>query len=313
MTGASAELISICIPTYRRPALLAEAIESCLFQTYPEVEIVIGDDSPDTESERLVAEFEARHPGRFRYRHNVPSLGQNSNVNDLFARAQGSRLVLLHDDDLLLPDATSRLAGLWENLPTLDAAFGKQILVEHDGTPSGEKLTRELNEEYHRVFANAGRQAIPAVAGFTRMFPNDGFLVSTVLARTIGYRSVAEIGDACDTDFGIRLCAAARDVWFLDEFTAKYRLTGESISRGSIVAPYTYDMLRTLRVPAAAEAMLQKARREIAPSAVSGFARLGKPGRAWETFRSADYPLGSRLSARGAYHFLLILKAMLSR
>src|ERR1700761_5759568 len=116
-------LISICIPTYQRPDLLAEALESCFAQTYTQFEIVIGDDSQDVDTERLVAGYEIAYPGRIRYERHIPSLGQNRNVNDLFARARGSRLLLLHDDDRLLPDALRSLAKLWEDLPTLDAAF----------------------------------------------------------------------------------------------------------------------------------------------------------------------------------------------
>jgi glycosyltransferase involved in cell wall biosynthesis len=306
-------LISICIPTYRRPDLLAKALMSCLSQTYPQLEIVVGDDSPDDESERLVSHYESLHPGRIRYKHHLPSLGQNSNVNDLFARAQGSRLLLLHDDDLLLPNAVSSLAALWELLPTLDAAFGKQILIENDGTPTAEERTKALNVGYHRVSANAGRQTIPVVAGLSRMFPNDGFLVSTALALKIGYRSKKEVGDACDTDFGLRLCAAARDIWFLDDFTMQYRMSNESISKYSVVAPYTYDMLLALTVPSAAAPMLDEERRKLAPGAVSGFAQLGQPGRAWKVFMSKDYSVRKRLSARGGYHLLLIVKSLWQR
>jgi glycosyltransferase involved in cell wall biosynthesis len=306
-------LISICIPTYQRPDLLAEALESCFLQTYPQFEIVIGDDSQDIDTEQLIARYSRAHPGRIRYARHVPSLGQNRNVNDLFARAQGSRLLLLHDDDRLLPNALANLARLWEDLPTLDAAFGKQVLIEHDGRPTVEERTKALNDGYHRVAANAGRQLIPVVAGLQRMFPNDGFLVTTELARTIGYRSMEEIGHACDTDFGLRLCAAARDIWFLDEFTMQYRLTGESISKYAIGAPYTYDMLAALRVSPAAEPMLEEARREIAPSAVSGFTQLGQPKRAWQVFQSSDYPLRKRFSARGIYHLLLIARSLFAR
>jgi glycosyltransferase involved in cell wall biosynthesis len=313
MNTSPHSLISICIPTFRRPDLLAEAVDSCFFQTYSPFEVVIGDDSPDGDSERLIAGYQALHPGRIRYKRHVPSLGQNANVNDLFARAEGGRLLLLHDDDLLLPNALANLAKLWEDLPTLDAAFGKQVLIEHDGRPTAQERTDALNEGYHRVASNAGRQTTPVIAGLSRMFPNDGFLVTTKLARVIGYRSIQEIGHACDTDFGIRLCVAARDVWFLDEFTMQYRLTRESISKHSIVAPYAYDMLMTLKVPLAAEVMLKEARREMAPSAVSGFSQLGETRRAWETFTSVEYSHRRRFSVKGAYHFLLIAKSIFGR
>ena len=302
-------LISICIPTYRRPDLLTEALESCFAQTYLEFEVVIGDDSPDDASERVAVAYMDRYPDRILYSRHTPSLGQNGNVNDLFARARGARLLLLHDDDLLVPEALERLAELWEREPDLDAAFGKQYLMEHDGRLARPEQTDALNAGYHRLAANSGLQSIPVVAGLLRMFPNDGFMTTTKLAREIGYRSMEEIGHACDTDFGMRLCARASKVWFLDEFILKYRMSSESISKHSIVDPYTYEMLAGLKVPAAAEPILQGAMKEIAPGAVSGFARLGQSNKAWRLFTSASYPLRQRLSPRGLYHLLLILRS----
>jgi glycosyltransferase involved in cell wall biosynthesis len=311
---SASRLISICIPTYKRPTLLAEALASCFAQGWPELEIVIGDDSPDDATEALVtalAKREDRFADRIHYRHHRPSLGQNGNVNELFARANGSRLLLLHDDDLLLPNAIEHLAKLWDVLPSLDAAFGKQLLIDNEGLLLAPERSEALNTNFHRTAGNAGLQDMPVVTGLLRMFPNDGFLVNTEMARRTGYLPMEEVGQACDTDFGIRLCAAARDVWFLNEFTLKYRLSDESVSNTSIVAPYTFDMLTRLEVPPAAQPILDGARREIAGSAVSGFALLGKPRRALNLFLSPDYGWRQRFSPRGAYHVLRILKSFL--
>ena len=302
------QLISICIPTYRRPALLAEALDSCFLQGYSDLEIVIGDDSPDGETAALVAEYKDRYPNRIHYQQHRPSLGQNHNVNDLFARAHGERLLLLHDDDLLTKDAVERLAACWNLIPKLDGAFGKQLLIREDGTPLPQSETDSLNAGYQRIAANAGQIRIPVTAGIQRMFPNDGFMVRTTLARGIGYRSMKEVGHACDTDFGIRLCAAAENIFFVDAFTCKYRVSSQSISKQSIVEPYTYAMLSNLQVPAAANAILGQARRDLAPGAVSGFARLGYSRKAWKVFCSADYP--KRLNLRSLYHLALITQSL---
>jgi len=46
--------VSIIIPTYKRPDLIKRAIRSILNQTYQDFEIVIIDDSPDDETEKVV-------------------------------------------------------------------------------------------------------------------------------------------------------------------------------------------------------------------------------------------------------------------
>ena len=302
--------VSICIPTYKRPGYLDQALKSCLAQTYSNIEIVIGDDSPDDETRILVEGYIALHPHVICYQQNKPSLGQNANVNDLFRRASWDRLILLHDDDLLEPTAVEDLAACWQHQPPLDGAFGKQYYLHDDGTPADPKSSEELNTAYRRTAENAGLQEFPLAAGIARMFPNDGFMIRTSLAQAIGYRSKKDVGDACDTDFGIRFCAAAQSLWYLDKFTCGYRMSSESVSRTAIVAPYTYRMLRALYVPAELESLRAEAEVNLAPSAVSGLARLGHTREALRLFLSNRYPLRQRLSQRGIYHMLLMLRSV---
>lgn len=303
-------LVSICIPTYKRPDFLSEALDSCFAQTYSPYEILVGDDSPDGDTATLVARYDAANPGKLRYFHNKPSLGQNLNVNALFACAQGDRLVLLHDDDLLLPDALEKLAACWQSHPELDAAFGKQYLIRNDGSPCPQAESDNLNAGYHRVTQNAGSQAAPASAGITGMFPNDGYMVTTALARKIGYRTMEEVGAACDMDFGARLCIAAKHVWFLDDFIASYRLSDDSVGKHALPSPYTLKILSELAVPEESKAAWRQAKQHYAPAAVSGYARQGMPRQAIRVYLSKDYPMKQRFSPRGFYHLLLILKSI---
>jgi glycosyltransferase involved in cell wall biosynthesis len=304
-SAITARLISICIPTYNRADLLGQALDSCFEQTYPEYEIVIGDDSKDDVSEQLVSKYDECHPGKIRYQRNTPSLGQNANVNDLFLRANGDRLVLLHDDDMLLPNALERLASCWDLLPTLAASFGKQYIVDHHANILS-KDSEGLNKAYYRITANSGRQAVPAIPGLLRMFPNDGYMVATALARQTGYRSRDIVGDACDLDFGLRFCMAASNVWFLDEYTSKYRLSEDAVSKHAYPAAYAYDLLKEARVPPDAMNAQRIALEGIAPRAASCFARLDEPGRALGVFLSPHYTLRDKMRVRAFYHLFLI-------
>ena len=46
-------LVSILIPTYNRPHYFKIALESALAQTYSNIEIIVGDDSTNNETEKL--------------------------------------------------------------------------------------------------------------------------------------------------------------------------------------------------------------------------------------------------------------------
>jgi glycosyltransferase involved in cell wall biosynthesis len=305
-------LISICIPTYNRPDLLREALDSCFAQTYSDYEILIGDDSKNDDTEHLMEQYRDRYRGLIHYQRNKPSLGQAGNVNDLFRRAGGDRLVLLHDDDTLLPEALEWLSSCWNELPTLTAAFGKQYMTDHQGNIQMVE-SESLNRTYHRTANNSGQQTVPAVPGLLRMFPNDAYMVITKTAREIGYRPPSEVGEACDTDFGVRLCVAADSVWFLDEYTAKYRNSEDAISKISYLQPFAYSSIEGAAVPTAALPAKRIALQGLAPAAVSGFARLGQPGRALGILLSSNYRLNDKLHPRAAYHSYLIFKAYLRR
>jgi glycosyltransferase involved in cell wall biosynthesis len=311
---AGARLVSICIPTCNRPGLLEEAIASCEAQTYGEFEIVIGDDSSDDRTEQMVKRRRARTMRTkwpIRYERNLPRLGQACNVNRLFARAQGARLVLLHDDDLLEPDALATLDACWRAHPRLTAAFGKQRVIADDGTPRPDATAR-LNRDYRRVPERAGLLAVPALAGIDQMFPNNGYLVDTLAARRIGYRLAGEVGEACDFDFGLRLCVEAAAVCFVDEFVSISRETALSISTHALPAMHAFAQLCESDVPADARTARDAALRRIAPRAASAYARAGDAGAAWRVLLSRHYALRDRLRARFFYHVLLAARSTLS-
>jgi glycosyltransferase involved in cell wall biosynthesis len=96
--------ISFIIPTYRRPALLAEALRSILELTSLSVEVRVIDDSPDGEAAAVVSSLQ---DGRIHYTlREVPSGGRPAKLrNEAAAQALGSVLYFLDDDDVVIADA----------------------------------------------------------------------------------------------------------------------------------------------------------------------------------------------------------------
>jgi glycosyltransferase involved in cell wall biosynthesis len=226
------DLITICIPTYRRPDLLREAVESCFRQDYRPLEILIGDDSGD---DRSVAPIQGlKRPEGVTIRHflHKPSLRQARNVNWLFANSRGGRLALLHDDDLLCDNGLDKLIEAWETESGIVCAYGKQYVLSPTGDVLVEK-TEDFNRRYSRVKANCGVQESPLSVGLSQQLPNNCFLIEAKLAQAVGYRTEEEVGNSVDEDFGIRLGLAARDksLLYIDEFVSCYRLTEYSTLR----------------------------------------------------------------------------------
>jgi glycosyltransferase involved in cell wall biosynthesis len=139
--------VSIVIPTYKRPTRVAEAIQSCLNQTLLPYEILVGDDSPDTRTKEVIEHLALTAAVPIRYTHNTPSLGQASNVNALFSKAAGGSVMLLHDDDLLLPESLATLTGILGGDPSVSIAYGRQYIIDEQSKIDPESSIIEIFTE----------------------------------------------------------------------------------------------------------------------------------------------------------------------
>ena len=121
--------VSIMIPTYRRPVLLRQSVESALRQRCSaSFEVVIVDNESDDRDmqlrvKELLIEFGAEN---LRYFRNAKNLGMFGNWNRCIQLAGGELTCILNDDDLLDPDYIS--AAL-ERLAQFPNACG--VAVEH--------------------------------------------------------------------------------------------------------------------------------------------------------------------------------------
>lgn len=101
--------VSVLLTSYNRPAMLAEAIESVLAQTYEDYELIILDDnSSDPGVRNLLVTYWA-HPKIRLYKSNVADAERKERVryavlaNTGLRLAEGEYVTYLCDDDLYLP------------------------------------------------------------------------------------------------------------------------------------------------------------------------------------------------------------------
>ena len=98
----SLPLVSIMIPVYNRRELACETIDSALNQTYPNVELIIGDNqSTDGTYEHLTQRYGGKdNVVLFQNRENLGPVG---NWMECLKRASGEYVKFLWSDDLI-PD-----------------------------------------------------------------------------------------------------------------------------------------------------------------------------------------------------------------
>ena len=100
------ELVSIIIPFHNMEKTIAETIESVLFQSYTNWEMILIDDGSTDRSASIAESYAQQHPDKIRViRHEGgANAGASASRNLGFAHAGGCYIAYLDADDLWLPD-----------------------------------------------------------------------------------------------------------------------------------------------------------------------------------------------------------------
>ena len=125
-------MITVIIPTYRRPRLLARAIRSVLAQHERALEVFVYDNASGDETSDVVASFMAQDP-RVHYRVNVADIGVHANINLAMAAARAPFFTVLSDDDLVLPGFFDRAMSAFTQHPEAMFVASPVFLVDPAG------------------------------------------------------------------------------------------------------------------------------------------------------------------------------------
>jgi glycosyltransferase involved in cell wall biosynthesis len=202
-------LLSVLIPTYRRPALLERALRSVVDQGGEHIEIIVGDDGDV--SDGIVASFGSR----VRHLRNQPRLGLARNVNHLARNAQGEFLAFLMEDDYWLPRFSSTALSVFREMPDLGVAFTNHFFE------NGQRRVREcqLAPGRHDDFSVKLLQLNPVP-------------ISGAIIRRSLWEDVAPLPETQAFDF-VLWARAAEQGWsffYVDEPLMVYRSSPEGLS-----------------------------------------------------------------------------------
>jgi len=96
--------ISICIPAYKNIDYVKRLLDSIAVQTYKNFEVIITDDSSDSDIESLCNSYS--HLFELRYVKNLKNLNTPENWNEAVRHARYEWIKIMHDDDwLATPDS----------------------------------------------------------------------------------------------------------------------------------------------------------------------------------------------------------------
>ena len=215
--------VSVCIPTLKRPEMVRECIVSVLLSATRPLEIIVSDHDFGPASQAAIASFQVPDAVTLRHVAGPEERTQSANVNFLLQLATYERVVLLHDDDMLTPDALDRMTSDWDQRGgELDALYGRQYISDASGAIDTERT--EANDRYYFKLAEPGIQPSALWSALVGQFPNDGMMMRKSLALQVRYPSEAEVGKLpVDFHFGIRYAqAASRPFVLLADYLAIY-------------------------------------------------------------------------------------------
>ena len=208
-------IVSILIPTFDRPHLLAQAIASALDQTVSDIEVVVGDDG-----DRGEAIVSATGDARVRHQRNERRLGMSGNWQRLLDTAQGTFVLLLMDDDRLQPRFLERCLADFDEDPSLGVVFTNVAFAREDGSP--DILRRcDLRAGRHDRFAET----------FVRLKPVG---ISAALWRAEIWPAIRPLPDTASADMVIfgRIADLGWPFSYVDEPLMRYRVHQSNYSRG---------------------------------------------------------------------------------
>lgn len=152
-------VVSICVPAYNQPALLARTVASIFEQNFADFEVVVTDDSDSSVC------FDALKPWqsdpRLRYYRNPKPLGSPENWNESMRHALGELIKFMHHDDWFASKNSLRafVTALKDN-KFADFAFSAANACEDDGSvifvhkPSQAQIANLCSRPSNLLFCN---------------------------------------------------------------------------------------------------------------------------------------------------------------
>jgi glycosyltransferase involved in cell wall biosynthesis len=127
-------LVSVCIPTYNGAHLVPRAIESCLKQTYNNIEILVIDDCSKDNTIEVVKEYQ-KISDKIRLIVNKMNLGCSKNFLKTFLEAQGFYVQHLGQDDWLDENFIEEKINIFNSNPNI--AFVAHVVKSYISKENG--------------------------------------------------------------------------------------------------------------------------------------------------------------------------------
>ena len=162
MTESEARLISVIIPCYNQAHYLGEAISSVIYQTYPNLEVIVVDDGSTDET----AEVAGRYPQVRCIRQGNQGLSAARNRG--LKASRGEYVVFLDADDRLAAGAIGVGAGLLDSHSECAFVSGHYSLIDAEGRPIPHLASACAEDDHYCALLRGNYIGMPATVMYRR-------------------------------------------------------------------------------------------------------------------------------------------------
>lgn len=132
MSEPTAPEVSIVLPTHNGSRYLAEAIGSCLSQTWSDLELIVVDDCSTDSTPEILAGLQ---DPRLLVIRNETNLKLPASLNRGFSHSRGKLLTWTSDDNLFEPEAIERMRDTLRG--GYDVTYAEQQIIDEEGRDLG--------------------------------------------------------------------------------------------------------------------------------------------------------------------------------
>jgi len=216
--------LTVVVPTYRRPLLLAQALQSVLDQRLPGLRIGVFDNASNDETAAVVAAVDARQP--VDYLRRPENIGAVANIDGALASVRTPYFAMLADDDLQLPGFLEGALAELARHPSAAAYCGRTVVYD------------DLARQVYRVQGSGWEPGLYRAGMATRRMVDEHFTWTGVVFKTEVLEKLPRTGG--DMEFMAAL-ADGDDFVVAAQLTAVWRL-----HQGSWTRDHSIDAERAL-------------------------------------------------------------------
>ena len=226
MNDLKGPLTSVVVLSYNSSSTIRETLDSISSQTYDNIELIIADDKSLDDTKALCEQWMQQHGDRF-----VRTLwvepGNNTgvagNANRGIKASAGKWIKLIAADDILLPDSIEK------NIAFVNERPKARLVFSHVCSFGDEKsVARFLNKMNPRGYFNLStKEQYLLMLIDNRVEAPSAFMSKGLWEEYSGFDEKFPMME--DWPFWIKVLRNGEQIYFLDDYTVKYRLH-ESLS-----------------------------------------------------------------------------------